>query len=376
MISYKACVLSALVLAFAGMGDALLYTALPAYTTQMGVPVLWIGFLLSVNRFVRLAGNQLFAVLFNLFGFKTITIIAAILAVFSTLLYGLAVGVFWWVVARVIWGLCYSALRISSISYSLTNRNIGYSMGLNRGLQELGPIAALLAGPFLLENYGKAATFVAIALASVPAAILAFYLPKKKKSSQSMPFTVNIIPSSFDFLAFISSFFVQGILAVILAKLLIDDASTVEMLIWSAGLYLVFRKLCTIVISPLAGLLADRFGLEKVYLLSLTLTCVATLLIALGFSQTGIIAAFAFNSITAALGPGAAAGTADELKAISANSTWNDAGAALGALLGGSLLIAGQTDYIFFIATFVLLVACLYHVKKTDSNYRQFIRWR
>src|SRR5690606_6631142 len=116
---------------------------------------------------------------------------------------------------------CYSALRISSISYSLTNRNFGYSIGLNRGLQELGPIVALLVGPFLLENYGKEATFSAIALSSVPAVILAFYLPQRKQNSQNMQFRVNIVPSSFDFLAFVSSFFVQGILAVVLAGLLI-----------------------------------------------------------------------------------------------------------------------------------------------------------
>src|SRR5690606_8983116 len=173
MISYRACILSALVLAFAGMGDAFLYTALPAYATQMDVPVIWIGFLLSINRFVRLLANQAFAILFSLFGFKAITVIAAALAALSTLLYGLAPGIIWWIAARVIWGVCYSALRISSISYSLTNRNFGYSIGLNRGLQELGPIVALLVGPFLLENYGKEATFSAIALSSVPAVILA-----------------------------------------------------------------------------------------------------------------------------------------------------------------------------------------------------------
>ncbi|WP_366788776.1 MFS transporter [uncultured Flavobacterium sp.] len=376
MISYRDCIISALVLAFAGMGDAFLYTALPADSMQMDVPVLWIGFLLSINRFVRLVGNQVFAVLFSLFGFKAITVIAATLAVLSTLLYGLAQGIIWWITARVIWGLCYSALRISSISYSLTNRNFGYSIGLNRGLQELGPIVALLVGPFFLENHGKETTFIAIALASLPAVILAFFLPMRKQYSQSMQFRVNLMPSSFDFLAFVASFFVQGILAVVLAKLFIEDASTVKMLMWSAGLYLVFRKLCTIVISPLAGLSADRFGLEKVYLLSLVLTGAATLLIALGFTQTGIVAAFAFNSVTAALGPGGAAGTPDELKVISANSTWNDIGAALGALLGGTLLLSGELNYIFIIATFVLLAACLHHIKKTNYKYSELIRWR
>ena len=50
--------ISALVLALAGLGDALLYPTLPLYAAQLGVPLIWIGVLLSINKFIRLGGNH------------------------------------------------------------------------------------------------------------------------------------------------------------------------------------------------------------------------------------------------------------------------------------------------------------------------------
>ncbi|MBA3681917.1 MAG: MFS transporter [Bacteroidetes bacterium] len=132
----KPSILSALVLAFAGFGDAFLYSVLPVNSEQMGIPVMWIGFLLSINRFIRLFANQFFAFLFDRYGFRTITIIASVLATLTTLVYGVSANLFLWIIARIIWGFCFSALRISSISYSLENKKQGFSLGLNKGIQE------------------------------------------------------------------------------------------------------------------------------------------------------------------------------------------------------------------------------------------------
>src|SRR5688500_4876305 len=119
--SLKPSVLSALAASFACFGDSFLYVVLPVYASQLNVPVIWIGLLLSINRFVRLVANQLFAYLFYHYGFRRITIVTAILAMMSNFIYGLAPGIIIWIIARVIWGFCYSALRISAASYSLEN---------------------------------------------------------------------------------------------------------------------------------------------------------------------------------------------------------------------------------------------------------------
>lgn len=362
--SFKPSILSALVLACASFGDSFLYIALPLNAWQMNVPVVWIGFLLSINRFVRLVANQLFAHLFNHFGFRHITIIAAMLAVASTVCYGISSGIVLWVIARVVWGFCYAALRISSISYSLENKKQGLSLGLSKGLQELGPIIALLAGPVLLRWIDPATTFFIFALASLSAVVISFQLPELKHLPFEKTVSYNIIPSSFNILTFLSSFFIQGILIVAITMLLRNQHLSITALTTLAAAYLVYRRICMVFVSPFGGMLADKFGIDKVYLISLFFTITGMFLIATSFTKMGIFIAFTSNSITAALAPGnALSGVKDHLKAIAANSTWSDIGAATGAFIAGSLLLSTQLTPIFFIATFVLLGACIFHIK-------------
>ncbi len=199
----KPTILSALVLALASFGDAFLYPVLPVNALQMGVPIVWVGFLLSINRFIRLIANQGFGWLFNTCGYKRITILAAIFAAFSTLCYGLASGLLLWIAARIIWGLCYSSLRLSCISYSLEGKSQGFSLGLSRGLQETGPILALLMGSFLMQYFSVQTTFIIFSVLSISAIVIAFHLPELPKSSNHYNFTFNAIPSSFNFIVFL-----------------------------------------------------------------------------------------------------------------------------------------------------------------------------
>ncbi len=45
------------VMAFAGLGDAILYPILPVYAKELGLPIIYVGLLLSINRFVRIFAN-------------------------------------------------------------------------------------------------------------------------------------------------------------------------------------------------------------------------------------------------------------------------------------------------------------------------------
>lgn len=375
--SLKPSLLSALVLAFASFGDAFLYTALPLNSLQMNVPVVWIGFLLSINRFVRVIANQTFSYLFNHFGFKRITILASGFAMLTTFSYGIATGITLWITARILWGFCYSALRISSISYSLQNKKQGFSLGLSKGLQELGPIIALLVGPLLLQWTNPSTTFFIFALASVSSIIISFYLPELREIPVDFNFSFNIIPSTFNLLTFLSAFFVQGILIVTITKLFTASYISLFALTTMAGIYLAYRRICTVFISPFGGFLADKYGLGKVYLTTLFLTTAGLFLIANGFTEIGIITAFTFNSITAALAPANVIdGSANHLKAVSANSTWNDIGAATGALLAGSFILSTHLHLTFFLATFVLLAACIVHIKTSHSKPKGLFKWK
>jgi hypothetical protein len=111
-------------------------------------------------------------------------------------------------------------------------------------------------------------------------------------------------------------------------------------------------------------MLADKWGIDRIYFMSLLFTVTGLLLIATGFIKTGIITTFTFYSILNALSPGnAAAGAANHLKALASNNTWNDMGAAAGVLLAGSFLKFTSFSSTFFFATFIYLLFASFIVK-------------
>lgn len=362
--SLKPSVLAALVLAFSGLGDSFLYIVLPVYAAEMNVPVVWIGFLLSINRFVRIVANPLFAYLFNLYGLKRITMAAAFFAMLSTLVYALMPVLAIWIIARVIWGFCYAALRISAASYSLVNNSKGISLGLSSGVQELGPVIALLAGPVLLSCTNLSATFYAFSATSVIAIVVALYLPELTHGGHNHDVNISIIPSTFHLLSFLLSFFVQGILIVSVSKLIAAPGLSITDLTALAGFYLAYRRICSIFISPFGGLLAHKKGIDKVYITSLFFTITGLLLMAMGFIKTGMLTVFTFYSMVNALSPAhAALGAANHLKAVAVNNTWSDMGAAAGVLLAGSFPECTSFSGTFFFATFILLAASIIYSK-------------
>jgi MFS family permease len=372
----KPAVLSALVLALASFGDAFLYPVLPLNALQMSVPLVWVGFLLSINRFIRLAANQAFAWLFNTFGYKRITILAAVFATLCTFCYGIASGLLVWIGARIIWGLCYSSLRISCISYSLSGKNQGFLLGLSRGLQETGPILALLTGPFLMQYFSIRATFMIFGALSVPAVILAFYLPELPKNDNRYRFSFNPLPSSFNLIVFLSALVVEGMLIVLIGKLFIDGRISGVELTAVTALYVGYRRFSNVLVSPIAGKIADKAGIERVFLWAVFLTIPSLLLIAFGFVEAGLISTFTFQSVSSALAPGgAASGQENRLKAIAANTTWRDLGSASGALAGGALLQVSSLQPFLFFASLAIVISLIIHLARS-GQFKQFISWR
>src|SRR5688572_6600908 len=121
----KASAFAALALAFASFGDAFLYPFLPVNFGSIGVPVLWVGVLLSINRFVRIISNTLLVHAFAKYGLRTIMICAVAMAITSTFGYGIASSVIAWLIFRVIWGLAFSAMRIGTLGYALQQERKG-----------------------------------------------------------------------------------------------------------------------------------------------------------------------------------------------------------------------------------------------------------
>ena len=101
------------------MGDSILYVILPTnfeffgITSYMGIPYeFWIGFILSINRFVRFFSNILSVKIFTKLGFRSTIFFACFLGAGSTLFYALFKGVILILIARIIWGFSYSLFRL------------------------------------------------------------------------------------------------------------------------------------------------------------------------------------------------------------------------------------------------------------------------
>jgi predicted MFS family arabinose efflux permease len=143
---------------------------------------------------------------------------------------------------------------------------------------------------------------------------------------------------------------VEGIVVVTLGVLFLqyNDISVLSASIIAAG-YLGYRRVCLITFSPFGGWVADKYGLEKVFVISLMMVLAGMLVLTAGWIELGAIIVFAFYSVLSALTPGAASSKAKHsLDAVSENATWRDIGAALGTLAGGLLLESN------FITTFLL----------------------
>jgi DHA1 family multidrug resistance protein-like MFS transporter len=366
-------------LTFALLGDSFLYVFLPLHAASVHVPAVWVGVLLSINRFVRIGLTPWMGVLFHRYGFRPLSIGAAALAIVSTAGYGLSWGIGGWLLLRIAWGLAFSVLRLSSLRYALEHPQPGFSLGVSRSILELGPMAALVAGPWLLLHGHAAWAFGVLTLGSVPALWFAYQLPERQDGPLLAPGPRLRAPSLVNGLTCLSAFAVEGLVVVAAGVLLLQAyplASAGMATAWVAG-YLLFRRVCAIVLSPAGGWLADRYGLAKVYAASLGLIGAGLLLLAAGQAAAGLLVLFTFSSVNASLAVGGAlAGKAPTTQAVAGNVAWRDAGAAIGALVGGMLLTSGWLPLVLSASGVALLGLVARYVSVSLQPSKNRLLWK
>jgi MFS family permease len=374
----KTPVYASLALAFASFGDAFLYPFLPVHAEEIGIQIGWVGLLLSINRFIRIFSNPLLVKIFSRYGFKWMTLVAVILAIISTAGYGMGLEMMGWLMLRVLWGISFSALRLSSLGYALQHPSADFSLGISRGIYELGPMFALLVGPLLIKTWNPAVTFLMLAAASLPALYFAWHLPDLKHAPPTKKYPLLSIPSTFNLLTLITTFLVEGMLIVLLGKLLLetDHHLTATSAIALAAAWLVFRRVSFLVFAPAGGYLADQWGLDRLFSGSVILICLGFILLCFNHSFLGLSIIFIANSINASLAPGGASqGEEDKVQAVAENATWRDIGAALGALAGGLLLSSDHLHRIFMLAVMLLLMVLCLHLKDSKHLLKKLLSW-
>lgn len=372
IFSLKSSFYAAFTLAFASFGDAFLYPFLPQYPEIMKTPVLWIGVLLSINRFIRILFNGYVIKLFEKYGVRAITILGAVMAIVSTIGYGLGWGLVSLILFRIMWGMAFSILRISSIAYAFETDSIGRSLGVSRSIQEAGPMLALWMGPILLNYFSPLHIFFLLGILSIPALYCAFllpnldYMPALKNKNGKLP-----LPSLFNLLSFCSSILIDGVLIILAGLFLAKENESLSILAITslAAAYLGYRRVCSILLSPIIGSFADRVGFARVFNLSMLLVILGLLFLLAGYSSIGLVIIFTFNSINNAMAPGGASiNEIDKIRAVAVNSTWRDGGAAIGTLAGGFLLSSAIYLETFIIITFILSVLLFFHFRQTQKQ--------
>jgi len=362
----KGILFSSISMAFAGLGDALLYPVLPIYGEQMGFSVFWIGVFLSINRFVRIPGNALVAYLITKKGYKKAMLIATFFAMLTTFFYGFEIGIFLFLISRVIWGLSYSTMRVSSLAYaSESNKNIMF--GLLQSIKTIGAVLALFVGSYLIRIYSVKVSFMVLGTLSFLAILFAYKLPIIKNDSSKISLKNVLNFSSLNMLTFFTSFSIDGVLVVVISKLFLNH-STQELIIIVSG-YLLFRKFCSAVISVFSGWLSDVFGVLIVFKTALLFVLISLLFILANHIEIGIVIAFLFNSVLVAMLPSVALKTSKDTKLLTLTSvtTWWDIGAATGSLVGLHLVHLVGNSLLFGGLFFLLLISAFIFFKKFAS---------
>ena len=156
-ITWRTVVTSSSILSLALVGDALIYAVLPVHAEAFGVSLVWVGVLLSANRFVRVLAYGWIARSAQRFGLRRLCIAALLAAIVSTAMYGLATGAAALLLARILWGLAFAGLLLVTLGHAVHDRaRVGSRLGWSRAIQHVGPVLALIAGAWLTGCSGAA----------------------------------------------------------------------------------------------------------------------------------------------------------------------------------------------------------------------------
>ncbi|WP_094856814.1 MFS transporter [Bordetella genomosp. 10] len=341
-------------------GDTVLYLLLPMYAAHFGVTLAQAGVLLAANRLVRIAGYGWVARFYARHGDRPTCMLAAGAAAISALGYATLSGFWALVPLRLLWGLAFAALNLSTQAMATADpRGSARRNGRSRAIIAMGPVVALPLGAWLADLYGPRTIFFILALTSLLGLLAAHKLP-------SLPHPVPAarrrlrLPGSLDTWSFLEGFTLDGLFIIGLSYLGKDLMPAGSVVV--AGAVLALRYLGEIVLSPIGGRMAERFGAERVLVALSLLTAVVLVGFGVGWIWSCAAAIVVLRALQLPLlppivamrtpGPG-------RVQALAARSVWRDIGAGTGPLLAGLVLPLVSPVWIYTVPALLLALAAL-----------------
>ena len=338
------------------LGDSLLYAVLPARPEDFHVLVWQVGVLLGANRLVRLITNEVAGRIVHRTNSNKPLLLAVIIGALTTASYTLPWGFWGLLVARMVWGACWSVLRVEgylSVLDISTARNRGRIFALYQVIIRGGSGGGVLLGGFLFDLVGMRQTFLLYCIVSALGAPLVLRSPPATPpgtSSQKKRTPKLSIDRSHLFLwicalgiSLVDQMF-SNLTGRIVADRIMPGFPYLFGVASLTGLLLSFKSIGSLIITPLAGILGDRFGRRRI-LLILTLSqvaVIAALAVANHWLVTTLVLVAQFMVATAArliIYSMAGDRAVSEGRAIymSRFATFTDLGIAVGPILSFSL---------------------------------------
>lgn len=323
-----------------------------------------VGVILSLNRWVRLLTNPLAARLYERFPAGALILVAIVLSALSTAMYALPAALAVFLLGRLLWGFCYSLLRLGSFLATLEDAasHAGRRIGNTRAVWGIGYFAGAAFAPVAVETIGWTGACVVAAALTLLAGIGPAYIAAGWRRRIRVPEEGQVAVSVWEprlLALFVTATVQLGLYAGILVaaggfrvdELFHDGApilATVVPATFVAAAFLLTQRVAQVLWTPIAGRWSDRSAnWAFVFSTVVSLASVALLaLLPLDPILFVVIGASAFvNGLTATIAVELVVSRRsrdhDRPRVLAALHTWQDAGAAGGALLGGVLAVIG-----------------------------------
>lgn len=358
---------SAIALAVTLPSDTCLYLLLPMFAAQFGVSLFEVGVLLAANRLVRIMGYGFVARFYSSRGDRPTDTLAVIAAAAASLGYATLSGVWFLLPFRLLWGLSFAALNLSTLAMATAEAGgAARRNGRSRAIIALGPTLALPAGALLAEQLelGPRAIFFVLTGVALVGLLATRRLPATPHPV--VPQRRLQLPGSLDVWSFLEGFTLDGLFVVglgYLGKDLLPGGA-----VMAAALLMALRYFCEIVLSPIGGHMAERFGAERLLVGLSLLTTVVLVVFGAGWIFAGAAAIVVLRALQLPLiAPIVARRTpgAGRVQALAARAVWRDIGAGTGPLAAGLLLPVVPSFWIYAVSAGLLAVSAVACVRKS-----------
>ena len=266
------------------LGDATLYTVLPDPTiaSQVGITLTMVGFLLGVNRAIRLVLNSPVGLLYDRLPRRGLLVTSLFLGALSSVIYAVGTGFWPLLIGRISWGVAWSLLWIGGNAVILdisTDENRGRYSGQYQMWFFSGVAASSFLGGLFTDLFGfRGGLWVSAGLIGAAALLWLFFLPETRpagiapesqKTEEDNP--GGMFPWRISLTASVPLFMMRFVFAGVLAAtsiLWLSQYFDAGMSLFNrlvplatlTGGIVALRTVVSIISASLAGRISDRVG--------------------------------------------------------------------------------------------------------------------